>query len=239
MAAWQRYLELDPAHPTSEEDAWAGMNAALAEVRNVQNRLRTVDAPPDLFDQCAGVLRNTFSPAMANQQFAGFRDSFTAPHVSLALRWASWALRALNDPEVDAAALQTLVRALEEQETRLADPKISAPMREMLELQVRQLRAAVRLSKISGPEAIKAAVQQAYGELHSASHEAVDKAEATPESCSALKNGMELIGTAAKYADSMSKIKKFGGEVYELGTTHLPAAWHWIQSHLQSLPPPG
>jgi hypothetical protein len=57
MTGWFQYLEIDQNSPTSEEEAFAGMTAALAEIRRVQERLQRLNAPPDLFTRCAEVLR--------------------------------------------------------------------------------------------------------------------------------------------------------------------------------------
>ena len=202
MTGWLQYLEIDPVSPTSEEDAFAGMTAALTEIRRVQERLHRLQAPPDLFARCADVLRHTLSPSTAKAQFVGLRDQFLAREIGLTLEWAAWALRELDDPEMDVEAFRSLVQLVKEQEERLAIPQISNAMREMLESHVRQLRAALRLYKIAGPNAIHQVVKEAYGELHTATAEMVIQAEATLESRSALQKGLELLGKAAKAAPS-------------------------------------
>jgi hypothetical protein len=60
----------------------------------------------------------------------------------------------------------------------------------------------------------------------------VSEAEATPESRSALKKGLELLGKAAKAADAASKIKKFTEDFYELGTKYGPPALEWARTLL-------
>jgi len=233
MTGWLQYLEIDPNSPTSEEDAFAGMTAALAEIRRVQERLQRLNAPPDLFARCADILRQTLSPATANASFSGLKDQFITREVGLALAWATWALRELDDPEMDAEAFRSLILLLQEQEQRLAAHQVSNAMREMLESHVRQLRAALRLYKIEGPNAIHQVVREAYGELHTATADMVDQAEATPESKSALQKGLELLGKAAKAADAASKIKKFGEDFYELGTKYGPPALDWAKTLLE------
>jgi len=236
MNGWLQYLEIDVSSPTSEEDAFAGMTSALAEIRRVQERLQRLGAPTELFARCAEVLRQTLSPSTANAQFSGLRDQFLAREIGLALAWAAWALRELDDPEMDAEAFRSLVLLVQEQEERLASPKISNAMREMLESHVRQLRAALRLYKIEGPNAIHQVVREAYGELHTATADMVDQAEATPESRSALQKGLELLGKAAKAADAASKVKKFGEDFYELGTKYGPPALEWAKTLLENKP---
>jgi hypothetical protein len=237
MVGWHQFLEIDPASPTSDEDAYAGITTALAEVRHVQTRLRRLGAPDDLFSHCAQVLRQTFSPSVALQPFSGLREQFLGRDIGLALSWAAWSLEDSDDPEMDTAAFQFLVQLVQEQEARLADPNISTAMREMLEHHVRQLRAALRMYKIEGPKAIQQVVTEAYGELHTATAEMVKEAESTPESRSALQKGLELIGKAAKAADSASKIKKFTEDFYELGTKYGPPALEWAKTLVEkSLP---
>lgn len=234
MDGWLQYLEIDPSSPTSDEDAFAGMNAALTEIRRVQERLQRLEAPPDLFARCADVLRQTLSPSTARAQFAGLRDQFLAREIGLALEWAAWTLSELDDPEMDDEAFRSLVQLVEQQGERLAMPQISDAMREMLESHVRQLRAALRLYKIEGPNAIHQVVKQAYGELHTATAEMVGQAEATPQSRAALQKGLELLGTAAKAADAASKIKKFAEDFYELGTKYGPPALGWAKTLLNN-----
>lgn len=238
MTVWQEYLGIDPKEPTAEDDAYAAMTAALGEIRNIQNRLKRLGAPDPLFSHCADTLRHAFSPAIAKQQLAGYREPLVQPQIGLALAWAAWTLRELNDPEADDQALKDLAAAVEEQETRLRDPAISGPAREMLEHHVRQLRAALRLYRIEGPQALRAAVNEAFGEMTNAGPETVFAAESNPESVGALKKGMELLGKAAKVADNLSKVKKFSEDMYQLGVTYIPPALDWIQNHVPSLPSP-
>lgn len=234
MSVWHQYLEIDPNSPTAEEDAFAAMTSALSEVRHVQERLKRLGAPPEVFARCADVLRQTLSPSIANSSFSGLRDQFLSREIGLELIWAAWALRELDDPEMDVDAFQSLVQLLQEQEKRLATPQISDSMREMLGGHIRQLRAALRLYKIEGPNAIHQAVREAYGELHTATTDMVVQAEATPESKSALQKGLELLGKAGKAADAASKVKKFSEDFYELGTKYGPPALEWAKKLVES-----
>lgn len=232
MTGWLDYLGIDRDAASADEDAFAGMTAALAEIRRLQERLQKVSAPPELFGKCANVLRQTFSPSHAQTQFMGLREQFIAPEISLSLGWAAWCLRELDDPDMDVEAYQSLIQLIKEQEERLLAPQISAAMHEMLDSHVRQLKIALRLYKIEGVNVIHQAVREAYGELQTATAEQVLDAESTPESRSALQKGLELLGKAAKAADAASKLKKFTEEFYQLGTRYGPPALEWAKSLL-------
>lgn len=227
LTAWQRFLGLNISG--SEEEVLIATQAVLAEIRIAQAKLKQIGVPEELFNETVTTLRAAFSPTQLAASWSNHSEVVTKRSVQLALQWASWSLKKFNENDIPEESIRSLQEGLDAQEAMLRDTELPDSLREMLERQVAELKVALVLYKINGVKPLVDMVNKQSGEMRHASVEMVQEVTSgPPETKSAVQKGMELIGLAAKTADSGSKIINFGKSVYELGLNAL----HFGQNHL-------
>ena len=229
-AIWVQYVY--PQGPAASEDDVLGfIQAALLEIRTMESQLKGVRVPEHLFSNCSRHLRDAFSPRHLatnwNQQHA---SNIQNASVRVILQWASWTLGRLNENPIDPEAWSALIQALAAHEELLnGTAGIPPGIRAMLERQITELRQAMAMYKLQGVAPIQSAVNQAVGELGTATPELVSELESSPKPVKSLfQKGKELVGQAAELSDKGSKVTKFGREIYELGST----AWTFGTQYL-------
>ncbi len=218
---WSRYIDAEGT-TASEDDVLSFVQAALLEIRTMEDQLQGVGVPAHLFNSSTKRLREAFSPRHLatnwNQQHA---SNIQNASVRVILQWASWTLGRFNENPIDPEAWNALTQALEAHEKLLNDTMgIPAGIRAMLERQARELRQAMAMYKLQGVAPIQTVVNHAVGELRTATSELVSELESSPEPVKSLfQKGRELVGQAAELSDKGSKVVKFSKEIYELGST--------------------
>lgn len=221
--SWWSYLNLEP-NGSNEVPSIAAM-AAVSEVRSMEFRLRHLGVPEPLYYDCVSVLREWLSPANLNQHWSSYREQVRSKSVEIVLKWAAWSLTQFDEPDVDPDVMSRLQADVEAQEQRLADTALPYALREMLERQVADLKAALLLYRVKGMQPIVEAVNKSVGEVRNASEELVAECEVDKpgKAQEVFKKALELVTNAGRVADAGSKVVKFGADLWQLGTTVWPA----------------
>jgi hypothetical protein len=208
-----------------------------AELDAVETKMLELSGSSELFGPTAQRLRSSFNPSSVEQPW----DSH-APHVMSAenlnaLKWAKWALQKFDDPEPEQGVMEALLERIEEQEEHLRSTALPAGIRLLMISHIAQMRVALAMYKIQGVTAISDVVQKAMGEMGTAPEHLKDEvAAASPEAKGVIVNFMKFIGQTAKFADDLSKVKKFGEAVYTFGTQHGHTAITWVSDLVRSIP---
>jgi hypothetical protein len=233
QSIWEKYLAEQSAPPISEDDVIIAAQALMAEVRSMENKLKSLEVPQDLYADCVNRLRTAFSPTQLAVPWQGHKEIIEKQATQLALRWTHWALSKFDETDIDESSLQDLVTSLAAQEVLLKTTALPLGLREILERQTRALRRAIQLYRITGAEPVRKVVTDAFGEFGTASTTLAAEVEQSSSSVKdVLAKGMQLIGKTAEIADKGSKIVKFGKDIYQLGST----GYQLGTSLLQSLP---
>jgi hypothetical protein len=114
---WKKILSL--SGPEGDEQAYEAMQATLAEVRGVENRLAELGVPSELFTKTANALRMTFSPASSARAWKDLQGAVNNSETLLVLKWAAWVLSKFDEPDIDDEVLRTLQADVVEQKKML------------------------------------------------------------------------------------------------------------------------
>lgn len=196
---WFRVLDLDRSSPTREEDAIAGMQAALAEVRGVEHLLSGLNAPPDLFAVASKRLRTMLSPANARAAAKDHMQPQLHGETRIVLRWAAWVLREFNQPDIEESALQTLLESIDEQEELVRAGGLSPYIRDLLMRQIADLRRAVRLYAVQGSAPVQDAYNKSVTALATVPKDVVESStEADAQAVRKSRDVLEQVGKVSR-----------------------------------------
>lgn len=216
QAVWANYLGIGPL---PEEQLISISQAVIGEVKATQSRLADLGIESELFHLPAEHLRVVFSPLRLSHNWAQFMNADIALKTRHALLWARWALNKFDEDDLPTEQVEALRGSLAAQEALLAEIKLPFALRELLERQVRELKTAMLLYRVSGAAPLADAVNKHIGEMRHVSNATVKEyEEGTPEVKTAVEKAGELIVKAAKVADIGSKIFKFGENAYKYGS---------------------
>jgi hypothetical protein len=144
----------------------------------------------------------------------------------------AWALHRLDEPDIDAESYEALGQAIAEQEQLLKSMDLPPNLRELLAGQIEDMKIALMLYQVNGVKPVVDAVNKQYGEMNNVSPDLVQEMkDAGPDAAKAVSGGMSMLSKAVKFAESGSKLYKFGKDVHELVTNGWPL--------LEKMLPPG
>ncbi|MFS4517656.1 hypothetical protein [Delftia tsuruhatensis] len=218
---WKAFLNL-PANTGAdqvEESVIHALRALGTELRSIEAKAKSVGVPDDCYKHILAGISKSLSTKFLHLPWKNSHGGVSPPEVRMCLSWLSWALSQFSEEAIDENELIDLLGAISEQEKLLSSTQMPSGLRELLEGQLVELRAAIAMYQINGSKPIVDAVNKQCGEMRNASPDLVQEvANGSEEAKTALAKGMELISKSAKIAESGSKIFKFGKDVYELGS---------------------
>lgn len=222
VQGWEGYVKkMGGLHDESVHDSvLLALRSTLKELRLLSGKAKHAGIPAHLYQPVVDGLADAFSTPNLHRKWSQGGDFVRSGEVRVCLSWLEWTLAHLSEKDLDEGLVAALISAIAEQESLLQHTGMPEGLRDLLETQLAELRTALLLYRISGIQPMVDAVNKQSGEMRNAPADLVaEVAEAPPEAREALSKGMQLIGKAAKVADSGSKIVKFAKEVYEVGAS--------------------
>lgn len=231
IMGWQRWLEANNFEP-NDDNVLTAIKATTREIRALQASLISIGVPESLHKPvCTGLLE-AFQSSFLHQSWGSVSDSVVSANSKTALRWMSWALSKLDEPDIDAESYEALRQAIAEQEQLLTSTDLPHNLRELLAGQIDEMKVALMLYQVNGIKPVVDAVNKQYGEMNNVSPDLVQEMkDAGPDAEKAVSGGISVLAKAAKLAESGSKLYKFGKDLHELATN----GWQLLEKML----PPG
>jgi hypothetical protein len=218
LARWARAFEVDGG-PSEEDQVVVLLQALRSEIDVTRTAAIERGIAAELLDPGFAHFLGATSIARLSNPWANLAGNITPPHIRLPFAWCDWALRDTAEIE-QPAEIGVLSDLLDELETVLKDADLQPFVRAFTQRQVDAIRNALRLYRVSGAKAVKAALRSVVGDYATSTAAlSVAAQSANDVTKSAMSKGAALVEKAAKVCDNFSKLVKAGKEVGELGAS--------------------
>lgn len=228
---WTRWLKAKGFEPT-DDNILIAVRATTREIRSLQASLTNIGVPESLHKDLCTRLLHAFQSNHLHQAWGNVSAAVVSGDAKTAMKWMSWALSKLDEPDIDAESYKALQQAISEQEQLLNSTDLPPNIKELLTGQIEEMKVALMLYQVNGIKPVVDAVNRQFGEMRNASQGFVQEMEdAGPEARKAVSGGLSVLSKAIKFAESGSKLYKFGKDLHELAANGWPL--------LEKMLPPG
>lgn len=217
---WAEMFDIPKDSPHIDDWTIEAVMAFRAEVDLASKQLAALDVPPNLTNSVFPRLRDVANPVVFGQQWGQHKTLLQAPECALVLSWSAWVMRKLGEPQVEQAQFLAIKQHLSELDDLLQDPEVPPAIRNFVQRQVDDIRAALRTYPIQGIRALRRAVDTTTGAFAVPDDELVEEVkQATPKAMSVLKKAGQVLketaeatGHVGKLAEAIKALSNYASE---------------------------
>jgi hypothetical protein len=232
--SWAKVFGLEANGAHVEDEIALALHALRAEITLVEQQLAAMNVPAEAYAAWLSRCRNGCSITRLHQTTKTIMDDVGRPEVALVLEWASWALRAEDENELDQATLDDLLAQMADLEAALRTAPLTPYGRGFVERQIATIKAAIRLYRVKGGKALR----DGFGNVAAAYK--IEEAAITREVAQAPEEGKSVVSRlfegvkkVGELCDATSKIHAGIDSAVAMGHSVLPL----ISDALKHFPP--
>lgn len=205
---WADVFEIPADDPHSQDWVPEAVMAFRAELDHARKQLDRLGVPPELTSSVFVRLKDAANPAVLGQTWANYKNDVSGQDMRLVLAWSVWVLRELGEPEVEQQQFEAIHQHLSELEEMLQDPEVPPAIRDFVQRQVEDTRAALRKYPIQGIRALRKAVDATTGAYTTPDDEIIEELkQASPASRGVVRKSMEVLKETAEAVGHVEKLK--------------------------------
>lgn len=232
---WAEVFDLDTTGPALEDEVTACVVALRGQIDFARLRLSERDVPSDLTNPGFDRLKAAASPGHLHQSWNSLRGNIQPPECRQAFTWSAWVLRDEDENEMPREGRDQLRAELASLETALCNAEMSPYLRDFIQRQVAEIRAALRIYDVQGVRPLQHAMRKVIGDMNVEGSRLIAENEVASDSGKGvLAKTAEVINKTAEICDSVDKIKKFGESAWSLAGTVGPMVLPYLPKLLGS-----